>query len=306
LLLGPSWSPPPDLPLLLAAAVWPGRVFTLLSNYDDAGTMTELSDRIVPVPLLASSWVNPAEYDDCLPRAKVYDVVMLANFAGFKRHWLFFHTLRSLPRYFRVLLLGVPLGGRDERALREEARAFGVENRFDLIVRPTRAQVVEGLCRAKVSLIFSRQEGSCIAVAESLFADTPVGLFRDARIGSKAFLNEWTGRLLDRRGLASQIVQFVEESDRYRARSWAMEHISCFRSTEVLNDTLRDQARRDGLRWTRDAVPMQNDLVPRYLDVETALEMEEWNLDFLRRYGIRLGLAPAPVPAPTATADRSA
>ena len=292
LLLGPSWSPPPDLALLLAAAAWPGRVFTLLSNYEDAEIMAALADRIVPVPLLASSWVNPALYEDCLPRAKVYDIVMLANFARFKRHWLFFHVLRSLPRYFRVLLLGVPLGDRDERALRDEARAFGVEDRFDLVVRPTRAQIVEGLCRAKTSLIFSRVEGSCIGVAESLFADTPVGLFRDARIGSKAFINEWTGRLLERRGLAGQIVRLVEESERYRARSWAMEHISCYRSTEVLNDALRVQARREGRPWTRDAVPMQNDLVPTYLDAETANRMAEWNADF----GAGTACASAPLP----------
>ncbi len=291
LLLGPSWSPPPDLALLLAAKLWPGRVFTLLSNFDDADLMRTLSDRLVPVPLLASHWVNPAAFDDYLGRAKVYDLVMLANFGRFKRHWLFFHALRSLPRNYRVLLLGVPLGDRNAEALRAEARAFGVADQFDLIVRPTRAQLVEGLCRAKASLIFSRREGSCIAVAESLFADTPVGLFRDARVGSKAFVNEWTGRLLDRRGLADQIVRLVEESGRCRPRSWAMEHISCYRSCEVLNDTLREEARREGRPWTRDAVPMQNDLVPTYLDAETTAAMTGWNDEFVRQYGIRIGAA---------------
>ncbi len=299
LLLGPSWSPPPDLPLLLAAKLWQGRVFTLLSNLEDAGIMRAVSDRLIPVPLLASSWVNPAGYDDFLGRPKVYDLVMLANFARFKRHWLFFHVLKSLPKNYRVLLLGVPMGNRDENALRAEAQSFGVEDRFDLIVRPTRRQLVEGLCRAKASLIFSRREGSCIAVAESLFADTPVGLFRDARVGSKAFINDWTGRLLDRRGLSKQIVRLVEESGRFRARSWALEHISCQRSQEVLNDTLRDEARREGRPWTQDVVAMQNDLVPSYLDAETTDAMRDCNEDFTRRYGIRIGRQDhAPVPRP--------
>jgi glycosyltransferase involved in cell wall biosynthesis len=294
LLLGPSWSPPPDLALLLAAKLWPGRVYTLLSNFDDADLMRALSDRLVPVPLLASHWVNPAPFDDYLGRPRDYDLVMLANFGRFKRHWLFFHTLRKLPRDYRVLVLGVPLGDRDERALRDEARAFGVEDRFDLVVRPTREQVVEGLCRARASLIFSRREGSCIAVAESLFADTPVGLFRDARVGSRAFVNDRTGRLLDRRGLAGQVVRLVEESGRYRPRDWAVENISCSRSTEILNDTLRRDARRQGRPWTRDVVAMQNDLVPTYLDVETCIEMSAWNDEFTRCYGIRLGAdAPA-------------
>ncbi|HZY90769.1 MAG TPA: glycosyltransferase [Gemmataceae bacterium] len=294
LLLGPSWSPPPDLALLLALKLWPGRLYTLLSNFEDAAAMRALSERLAPVPLLASSWVNPAAYQEHLGRPKDYDVVMLANFSRVKRHWLFFHTLRRLPRRYRVLLLGVPLDGRTEQTIRDEARAFGVEGRFDLHVRPTRAEVARGLARARVSLIFSRLEGSCIAVAESLFADTPVGLFRNARIGSRAFINAQTGRLLGRAGLARQVERFVDEADGYSPLFWARENISCYRSQEVLNRTLRDEALSQGRPWTRDAVPMQNDTFPRYLSAETEAEMRPWNDDFTRRYGLRLGPATLP------------
>jgi glycosyltransferase involved in cell wall biosynthesis len=294
LLLGPSWSPPPDLALLLAIKLWPGRLYTLLSNFEDAVTMRALSPRLTPVPLLASSWVNPAAYQEHLGRPKDYDIVMLANFSRVKRHWLFFHTLRRLPRRYRVLMLGVPLDGRTEQAIRDEARAFGVEGRFDLHVRPTRADIARGLARARVSLIFSRLEGSCIAVAESLFADTPVGLFRTARIGSRAFLNAQTGRLLDRAGLAVQVERFVDEADDYSPLFWARENISCYRSQEVLNRTLRAEALSEDRPWTRDVVPMQNDTVPRYVSAETEAEMQGWNDDFARRYGLRLGPAALP------------
>jgi glycosyltransferase involved in cell wall biosynthesis len=289
LLLGPSWSPPPESGLLLALRLWPGRLYTLLSNFDDEERMRSLSDRLVPVPLLASSWVNPAVFEPCLGMSRDYDIVMLANFAAFKRHWLFFHVLRRLPRSYRVLLLGVPLGQRKEDALRAEARGFGVEDRFDLVVRPTRAQIAEGLCRSRISLVFSRGEGSCIAVAESLLADTPVGLFHDARIGSRVFLNARTGRLLRRHRLAQQVQQFVEESSWYRPRSWALEHISCLRSHEVLGEVFRNEARRQGLPWTRDLEPMQNDTYPCYLSADTAAEMRPWVEDFERQYGLRLG-----------------
>jgi glycosyltransferase involved in cell wall biosynthesis len=295
LLLGPSWSPPPDLALLLAVQLWPGRLYTLLSNFEDGATMRALSERLTPVPLLASSWVNPAAYQEHLGRPKDYDIVMLANFSRVKRHWLLFQTLRRLPRRYRVLLLGVPLDGRTEQTVRDEARAFGVAGRFDLHVRPTRTEIGRGLARARVSLIFSRLEGSCIAVAESLFADTPVGLFRTARIGSRAFINAQTGRLLDRAGLAAQVERFVDEADGYSPLFWARENISCYRSQEVLNRTLRDDALGQGRPWTRDVVAMQNDTFPRYVAAETEADMKAWNDDFARRYGLRLG--PAALPA---------
>jgi len=44
-----------------------------------------------------------------------------------------------------VLLLGVPLEGRTEQVLRAEARAFGVEDRFELKLAPRRDEILRGL-----------------------------------------------------------------------------------------------------------------------------------------------------------------
>jgi glycosyltransferase involved in cell wall biosynthesis len=268
LVLGPSFSPPPDLELLLMVRLWPGRLYTLLSNLGDADVLRSLSPRLHPVLLLASSWVDPAACAPHLSGTKDHDIVMLANFALFKRHWLFFDALRKLPARFRVLLMGVPLDGRGEKELMAEARTFGVQDRFELQVRPSRDEVMSALARSRTSLIFSQREGSCIAVTESLFANTPVGLFRDARIGSKAFINAETGVLLDRRGLVRQLCEFVDKADGFNPRDWACQHISCHASRAVLNDILRREAREHGQEWTRDLLPIRKDLVPAYLSVD--------------------------------------
>lgn len=294
LVLGPSTSPPPDIELLLMTRLWPGRLFTLLSNYHDAALLRPLSPRLTPVPLLASSWVDPDAFRPHLGGRKDYDIVMLAHFDPVKRHWLFFEALRKLPRRYRVLLMGVPLGGRTDKDLMAEAKRFGVEDRFDLVLRPSRADVMAGLARGRVSLVFSRQEGACIAVAESLFADTPVGAFRNARIGSKAFINERTGVLLGRRGLPAQIQRFVEEAGEFRPREWAVEHISCRISRRVLNDALQRAAECDGHIWTKDIVPIAKDLVPVYLSAKAEAESQPWYEDFADRYGLLLGPAARP------------
>jgi len=294
LLLGPSTSPPPSRELLLTLRLWPGRLFSLLSNFKDAGLLRLLSQKLTPVPLLASSWVDPDAFVPHLGGPKDYDIAMLAHFDPVKRHWLLFEALRKLPRRFRVLLMGVPLGGRTEKDLLAEARIFGVHDRFDLVLRPSRDEVMAGLARARTSLVFSRQEGACIAVAESLFADTPVGLFRNARIGSKAFINGRTGMLLQRRGLAEQLQRFVETAEEYRPREWALDHISCHVSRGVLNRTLQRAARRDGVPWTRDIVPFTEALVPVYLSAKDEAEMAPWEEDFAERYGLLIGRAARP------------
>jgi glycosyltransferase involved in cell wall biosynthesis len=290
LVLGPSTSPPPHVEQLLLTRLWPGRVYTLLSNFDDAELLRQVSPRLRTVPLLASSWVDPDDFVPHLGGPKEYDLVMLAHFDPVKRHWLLFEALRKLPRSFRVLLMGVPLGGRTEKDLRDEAHVFGVADRFELKLRPSRAEVMAGLARGKVSLVFSKQEGACIAVTESLFADTPVGLFRNARVGSRAFINDQTGRLLDRRGLARQLVDFVNESERFRPRRWAIENISCHRSRAVLNEVLKSEAEE----WTRDLLRIRKDLLPSYLSVRDEEAMRPWYEDFAERYGLLLGPAARP------------
>jgi glycosyltransferase involved in cell wall biosynthesis len=270
---------------------WPGRLWTQLSNLGDAELMRALSPRLLPIPLLASHFVDPAAALPYLGQKKEHDLVMLAHFDRVKRHWLLFDALRRLPRSWRVLLMGVPLSGRTEKDLLAEARAFGVADRFELLLRPSRAEVVSELAKSKVSLIFSRQEGACIAVAEALFADTPVGLFRNARIGSKAFINEQTGVLLGRRHLADQLREFVEKADTFRPRAWAVGRICCHASTALLNEVLRRAAREHGEPWTQDVLPFRNELVSSYLTAQTEAEMRPWYDDFAQRYGLLLGPA---------------
>src|SRR5260370_29831787 len=178
------------------------------------------------------------------------------------------------------MLLGFRLGPHTEEKLRAEPRAFGVQDRFDLHLRPSRPEIMAGLARGRVKLVFSRQEGSCIAVAESLFADTPVGLFRNARIGSRAFINEQTGMLLHRRGLAEQLQRFVETADSYRQSQWAVANISCHHARAVLSGVLRRAAEADGAPWTRDVVAVAKDLVPSYVSAADGAEMLPWYEDF--------------------------
>lgn len=289
LVLGPSHSPPPDIPLMMMMRFWPGTLHTMLSNEEDADLYRILSPKLKPVPLLSSSWVDPEAFTPWLSDEKKYDIVMLANFSAIKRHWLFFDTLRKLPSTLKVLLIGVPLDGRDEHDLQQEMALFGVEKQCDILVRPSREELMSGLAQGRISLIFSRREGGCIAVAESLFANTPVGVCREARMGSKAFINEETGVLLDRGQLPQQILQFLKMANCYRPRQWALDNISCHRSLHILNNSLREAALSEGSAWTDDLLPFVKGVVPSYLLPETEEAMRPWYENFERQFGLKLG-----------------
>jgi hypothetical protein len=85
-----------------------------------------------------------------------------------------------------------------------------------------------------------------------MFANTPVGIFEDAEIGSRLYINESTGRLLQHRNLAEQLMDFVANAHNYSPREFAEQNISCHRSTKTLNELLKTQALGLGQEWTQD------------------------------------------------------
>ena len=290
LVLAPSWSPPHSLETCLFPALYPGRIISLISHADDVLILPRLAPNVTALPLYASSWVDPGLYHPRPFAQRDIDLVMVANFSQYKRHFALFRALRDMPRSVSVLLAGRPLAGRTAAVLRTEAAAYGVADRFELMENASDQELADALARSKVSVILSRQEGSCVAVVESLFAGTPVGLYSDARIGSRAFINPSTGRFLERQGLASQLLDFIAKADRYTPRRWALEHrLSCFDSTASLNQALKQQALAAGEMWTVDIAAHHWRPNPELASPADRDRLQPASEDIRVRYGFELG-----------------
>ena len=149
--------------------------------------------------------------------------------------------------------------------------------------------MIERLCRAKTSVILSRREGSCVAVAESLFADTPVALLEKAEVGSRAFINPATGRLLSDGNLARQLTEFVAASDACAARRWAEENISCFESSRILNEAVRRRMIAEGQEWTMDLAPMCRRPDPWLALPQDRPRLRQERKEFEARFGVPIG-----------------
>jgi glycosyltransferase involved in cell wall biosynthesis len=258
LVVAPTWCPPHSLVNVAFPAAYPGDapIFTLISNVKDLEIFPRLSPRYAVVPLFASSWVNPDFYAPRPRDQRDIDIVMIANFGKYKRHHALFRALAHMPKTVRVMLIGQPQDGRNGDSILAEAALFGVADRVTAKSSVTNEFLADAFCRAKISLIMSRREGSCVAVTESMFADTPVGLLHDAEVGSKAFINDATGRLLDERRLAKDLAAFLDAAPTYSPRQWAVENISCRQSSQTLNGHLRKHALAAGQDWTTDISPL--------------------------------------------------
>jgi glycosyltransferase involved in cell wall biosynthesis len=269
--LAPSWSPPHSIASYLFPRLYPDPIFCLISNPRDLDIFPRISEKYKMVPLYASSWFDPRIYTAVSAAQKEIDILMVANFGKFKRHHAFFAALRDLPRSYRVVLVGQSERGRTKETILGEAAAYGVCDRFEVCADVPYRELQELMARARTSIVLSRREGSCVVVVESMFANTPAGIYEDAEMGSRVFFNEHTGRLLQHDHLAAQLKDFVESSGQYEPRKWVMENgVGCVASSQTLNRILKQNALDNGGEWTEDIATLCWRPDPQYYDSKDA------------------------------------
>src|SRR5690606_17401851 len=107
-------------------------------------------------------------------------------------------------------------------------------------------------CRSRASVILTRNEGSCVAATEALFAGAALGIRADARVGALKYVTPETGVRLDPLDMSGSILQLLETSRRLSPRETTLRLTGCDNAGAALNAALRDERQRRKLPWTRD------------------------------------------------------
>lgn len=254
ILFMPTWQPFYSEALLRALKVAKDNLILLPSSESCYYKALCLPKLFRALPFHASSWINADLY--YANKKKDIDILMVANFATYKRHYLLFEALVNLPKELKVMLVGRPLANRTADHIRREARRYGVEDRFELVESATNEAVVDYLSRARLVLGLSGREGSYVSLAEALFADAAVGVYADAHIGTKNYINPRTGFLFQSDvPLYLQIKAALGLVDTLTPRQWAEANISSTINVSSLNRLLRHDAQRRGSSWVVDSDP---------------------------------------------------
>lgn len=284
-----SWSPGDYALFAWMAGLSEDPIVIGVSNPVDVDDYLVMRPVIEPSPIMACDWIEPSFYHPKERTQRDIDLLMVANWLPFKRHWLFFEALRRMDRRLRVALVGRPAPGRTEREIRRELQLSGVRQEVQLFNDIPIQEVSRLQCDAKVSVLMSRREGSCVAVVESLFADTPVAMMRYAHVGSKVYINEATGMLMSPRRIDRQLSQLLEMSSELHPRDWMLANgPTCHRSLQRLERHLASIAQASGRPWTRPLVPFCWRPLPRYLREEDARAMEAATEELRRDFGVEL------------------
>jgi glycosyltransferase involved in cell wall biosynthesis len=285
----PTWQPFYSEALFTFAARATKPYWMMPSASADQELCADLGPLCRPLPFQASSWVSAANYVR-VPTIKTIDLLMLANFSAYKRHWRLFEAIPSLPSTLRIVLAGRPYGGRTAQALLEQAEAFGVRDRITIQENPTDEQLAQLLASARLLCALSHKEGSYIAVAEAMMAGTAVAMFQNAVIGSREYICDETGYFLDAdRPLAPQLLRCLECVDELNPKAWAEANISAEVNCVRLNELLRAASKQRSEPWTVDIAPFYcRHFEFEYLDPRTESEFKSAYATLERTYGVEI------------------
>ena len=275
---GTSWSPTDYVLLDWILRRTNGPLIMLPSHPLDSRRVAALDSRIrCPDVLSACDWIDPAGFHPRPWNERDIDILMVANWAPFKRHFELFLALQRLPPTLRVALIGQPESGFTADAIRQLARTLRVPQRLDIHERLKIEAVHEMQCRSKVALILSRREGSCVAAVEALFAGAALGMRADAHVGALCHVNDSTGMRLTPGRLALELPVLLERSKHLHPRDWAEEHASCQHALFKLNQFMKSLAVERGIPWTRDLAAMRWNPYPELIDPQDqAVQDREW------------------------------
>jgi hypothetical protein len=247
-----------------------------------------LGSNLAPIDLGPGDWVDPRLFRPLEGEPKRYDMVMIARWNYTKRHDLLLGALRQIADpTFRVALVAMNLAqDSDRQGVLMAIESSGLRPRIDVFEDLAPADVNRVLNQSKVNVLLSSQEGGNRGLFEGFFAGVPGVAFRNhIGVRTEHFRPE-TGRLIERAGLAGELLYFREYWSVFNPRPWALSHIAPEISTRRLNEFLKDQSLKRGEPWTKNIVMKCNRPDLRYYPDDAASQglpaMEDLITQFLR------------------------
>jgi glycosyltransferase involved in cell wall biosynthesis len=262
LVLEPDWSGYCNHDLLTYAGLsFP--IFVEAYEPRDADFISSLKSNLVVVPTSTNWWVDHRMFRPLPHVSKDVDIVMVAAWGIYKRHFRFFEALRRLRQTQvvpKVLLLGYTNGFSKEDIV-SQARHFGVADQLEICDSVAYGDVNAHFARAKVNILWSRKEGVNRAIVEGMFANVPVLMRRGFNYGYHyPYINEQTGCFASESELPEKLSWMIENYQSFSPRQWVMQHMTCQIATQRMENVIREISTRNGECWTEGLAVKTNHL----------------------------------------------
>lgn len=258
----PSWSGYCD-PNILCLGSLNEKIAVGVAEERDARFLKNVCSNLIPTDFAGNTWINTDLFAPKSRPIKKYDVVMVAAWAWYKRHWAFFKCLKEIRQsghQLRIALIGYPIDMTREE-IASLAQYYGVIDMIEIFQNIPQAEVAELVAASRCMVLWSRREGSPRAIIESMAADVPCIIREGFNYGQHyRHINPLTGRFASEETLGHTIMDILKSSNTLNPRKWILENMTPKTSIKNLNALMKSIGSAEGEEWTEEAVAKTNGL----------------------------------------------
>ena len=213
--------------------------------------------QMVPTPLAHGDYLS--ENDAVvLDQRKEYDLVFNGTYDDMprKRHELMLELLQHQHLMEKkALFLG---RGREENVdhFKDLVSRAGLEDRVTVMANILRQDVPRQLGRCKMGVHLSLNENGCRSLYEYFRSDLPCVISSSMPGTHLDIMNAQTGMAVTDNELPEAISFVLTRRDRFAPRRWFLENSGSSRSSQKLNQFLKQLFKKLGYQWHVDIVPL--------------------------------------------------
>ncbi|GEM_PF-3515242 len=229
------------------------------------------------VPIGSNCWVNPNVFFPIQTSRKKFDIIMVAIWADFKRHWSLFKAISKLKKNkkIKILLVGKPWP-KSLNDIMSEAEYFNVKSNISAVEDIEQPQLNKFMNESRILLLLSQKEGFNKSLIEAMHVDLPVFILKGFNYGYKyEYINSQTGGFIKKH----KLVDFMENLDsileekRYKPYQWVKNNISLELSVKSLVMAFKNIEKKKSLKINKDIVVKVNTPELSYFDTDNYKKM---------------------------------
>ena len=262
IILEPSWAGLCELPIFFYTSL-KSPVFVQTYEERDFELINNSKTNLVPIQIGPSWFIN---HEVFVPQQlqKLYDVIMVAAWAKFKRHDEFFKAIKPCIERnndFKLVLVGYPVDMTKEE-IRQLTQKHGIEDNVTIFEKISRDKVSEVLSSSKVNVLWSKFEGNNRAIIEGMFCDIPVVLREGHNYGEHYdFINEMTGCFANEQTLSDAVEEIMYNLDSLAPRAYVLNNRNAIQATRAIEKCIANQEGVSCDMWHEKLAVKTNDLV---------------------------------------------
>jgi glycosyltransferase involved in cell wall biosynthesis len=270
IVLEPSWAGLCELPIFNYTSL-KAPVFVQTYEERDYQLIKYADTNLVPIRIGPSWFINhnvfvPQKLD------KIYDVIMVAAWAKFKRHDEFFKAIKPCimkNKNFKIVLVGYPVD-MTQTDIKRLIKKHDIEDNVVIFEKVSRDKVSEILSKSKVNVLWSKFEGNNRAIIEGMFCDIPVVLREGHNYGEHYdFINEKTGDFANEETLPFTLEKLIKNLNSLSPREYVLNQRNAIQATRIIEESIAEIEGASNGEWHNRLAVKTNDLVGMsYLDEE--------------------------------------